>query len=173
MSRAWTLTGTYSRSIAATASRSPTTRADCKASTSTAKPSESFPPETESNSPHRTRMNISPIANSGPLSKSTPKAIYKSALTPGARWISTSETSTPRLRLHRHQPQRSGHHGRPRAGSRGQRAADEQLVNSRLAYVAVSRGRYDAQIYTNDAGSSAMSSATRCPNIPPSAVTKA
>jgi len=28
----------------------------------------------------------------------------------------------------------------------------EQLVNSRLAYVAVSRARYDAQIYTNDAG---------------------
>jgi ATP-dependent exoDNAse (exonuclease V) alpha subunit len=25
-----------------------------------------------------------------------------------------------------------------------------QLVNRRLAYVAVSRGRYDAQIYTND-----------------------
>jgi conjugative relaxase-like TrwC/TraI family protein len=30
--------------------------------------------------------------------------------------------------------------------------AHEQLVNSRLAYVSVSRGRYDAQIYTNDAG---------------------
>jgi conjugative relaxase-like TrwC/TraI family protein len=30
--------------------------------------------------------------------------------------------------------------------------AHDQLVNSRLAYVAVSRGRYDAQIYTNDAG---------------------
>jgi ATP-dependent exoDNAse (exonuclease V) alpha subunit len=29
--------------------------------------------------------------------------------------------------------------------------AHDQLVNSRLAYVAVSRGRYDAQIYTNDA----------------------
>jgi hypothetical protein len=29
--------------------------------------------------------------------------------------------------------------------------AGEQLVNSRLAYVAVSRARYDAQIYTNDA----------------------
>jgi conjugative relaxase-like TrwC/TraI family protein len=28
----------------------------------------------------------------------------------------------------------------------------EQLVNRRLAYVAVSRGRYDAQIYTNDKG---------------------
>jgi hypothetical protein len=28
--------------------------------------------------------------------------------------------------------------------------AAEQLVNRRLAYVAVSRGRYDAQIYTND-----------------------
>ena len=28
--------------------------------------------------------------------------------------------------------------------------AGEQLVNRRLAYVAVSRGRYDAQIYTND-----------------------
>jgi ATP-dependent exoDNAse (exonuclease V) alpha subunit len=28
--------------------------------------------------------------------------------------------------------------------------AGEQLVNQRLAYVAVSRGRYDAQIYTND-----------------------
>ncbi|MGA2988181.1 MAG: ATP-binding domain-containing protein [Terriglobia bacterium] len=27
----------------------------------------------------------------------------------------------------------------------------DQLVNSRLAYVSVSRGRYDAQIYTNDA----------------------
>src|SRR5579864_3253315 len=31
--------------------------------------------------------------------------------------------------------------------------AHEQLTNSRLAYVAVSRARYDAQIYTNDAGS--------------------
>jgi hypothetical protein len=29
--------------------------------------------------------------------------------------------------------------------------AHENLVNSRLAYVAVSRARYDAQIYTNDA----------------------
>ena len=26
------------------------------------------------------------------------------------------------------------------------------LVNSRLAYVAISRARYDAQVYTNDAG---------------------
>jgi ATP-dependent exoDNAse (exonuclease V) alpha subunit len=30
--------------------------------------------------------------------------------------------------------------------------AHEELINSRLAYVAVSRGRYDAQIYTIDAG---------------------
>jgi ATP-dependent exoDNAse (exonuclease V) alpha subunit len=29
--------------------------------------------------------------------------------------------------------------------------AHEQLINSRLAYVSVSRGRYDALIYTNDA----------------------
>ena len=29
--------------------------------------------------------------------------------------------------------------------------AHDQLVNSRLAYVCVSRGRYDAQIYNNDA----------------------
>jgi conjugative relaxase-like TrwC/TraI family protein len=29
--------------------------------------------------------------------------------------------------------------------------AHEQLINSRLAYVSVSRGRYDARIYTNDA----------------------
>jgi hypothetical protein len=28
--------------------------------------------------------------------------------------------------------------------------AEEKLVNRRLAYVAISRGRYDAQIYTND-----------------------
>ncbi len=28
----------------------------------------------------------------------------------------------------------------------------EQLINSRLAYVSVSRRRYDAQIYTNNAG---------------------
>ena len=30
--------------------------------------------------------------------------------------------------------------------------AHDQLVNSRLAYVPVSRGRYDAQMHTNDAG---------------------
>ncbi|MGA3326999.1 MAG: hypothetical protein ABSF45_21250 [Terriglobia bacterium] len=30
--------------------------------------------------------------------------------------------------------------------------AHDQLVNSPLAYLSVSRGRYDAQIYTNDAG---------------------
>ena len=30
--------------------------------------------------------------------------------------------------------------------------AHDQLVNSRLAYASVSRRRYDAQIYTNDAG---------------------
>jgi ATP-dependent exoDNAse (exonuclease V) alpha subunit len=30
--------------------------------------------------------------------------------------------------------------------------AGEKLVNRRLAYVAVSRGRYDAQLYTNDKG---------------------
>jgi ATP-dependent exoDNAse (exonuclease V) alpha subunit len=30
-------------------------------------------------------------------------------------------------------------------------AAHGQLINSRLAYVSVSRARYDAQIYTNDA----------------------
>jgi len=29
--------------------------------------------------------------------------------------------------------------------------AHEELINSRLAYVSVSRGRYDAQLYTNDA----------------------
>ena len=28
--------------------------------------------------------------------------------------------------------------------------AGEKLVNRRLAYLAVSRGRYDAQLYTND-----------------------
>ena len=31
-----------------------------------------------------------------------------------------------------------------------QEQAGEKLVNRRLAYVAVSRGRHDAQIYTND-----------------------
>ena len=32
--------------------------------------------------------------------------------------------------------------------------AHEKLINSRLAYVAISRARYDAQIYTNDASQS-------------------
>ena len=31
--------------------------------------------------------------------------------------------------------------------------AHERLINTRLAYVSVSRARYDAQIYTNDAAS--------------------
>jgi hypothetical protein len=31
--------------------------------------------------------------------------------------------------------------------------AHEKLINTRLAYVSVSRGRYDVQIYTNDADS--------------------
>ena len=35
----------------------------------------------------------------------------------------------------------------------GTENAHERLINSRLAYVAVSRGRYDPQIYTNDATS--------------------
>ena len=30
--------------------------------------------------------------------------------------------------------------------------ANDELINFRLAYVSISRGRYDAQIYTNDAG---------------------
>jgi ATP-dependent exoDNAse (exonuclease V) alpha subunit len=30
--------------------------------------------------------------------------------------------------------------------------AGEKLINQRLAYVAVSRGRFDAQLYTNDKG---------------------
>jgi len=33
---------------------------------------------------HRTRMNTSPIARSGPSNKSRPTAIYKSDVTPGA-----------------------------------------------------------------------------------------
>jgi len=28
--------------------------------------------------------------------------------------------------------------------------APDELINSRVAYVAVSRGQFDAQIYTND-----------------------
>ncbi len=31
-------------------------------------------------------------------------------------------------------------------------AQGERLVNARMAYVSVSRGRYDAEIYTNDRG---------------------
>jgi ATP-dependent exoDNAse (exonuclease V) alpha subunit len=34
----------------------------------------------------------------------------------------------------------------------GTEQAGEKLVNRRLGYVAVSRGRYDAQVYTNDKG---------------------
>lgn len=30
--------------------------------------------------------------------------------------------------------------------------ARQELINARLAYVSVSRGRYDAQIYTSEAG---------------------
>ena len=48
--------------------------------------------------------------------------------------------SSSGLRLRRHQPQQPGSHRRPRPGARRH-------------YVAVSRGRYDAQIYTNDTDS--------------------
>jgi conjugative relaxase-like TrwC/TraI family protein len=43
--------------------------------------------------------------------------------------------------------------------------AGEKLVNRRLAYVAVSRGRYDAQVYTNDKGQLAELTLSR--RIPP------
>ncbi len=39
--------------------------------------------------------------------------------------------------------------------------AGEKLVNRRLAYVAVSRGRYDAQIYTNDKLAISLSNSAR------------
>ena len=43
----------------------------------------------------------------------------------------------------------------------------KDLLNSRMAYVSVSRGRYDAQIYTNNAADArAKNSAATCP-IPP------
>ena len=47
-------------------------------------------------------------------------------------------------------------------------AAHEKLINSRLAYVAVSRARYDAQIYTNDAAIWGRRSAARCRTRQPS-----
>ena len=39
----------------------------------------------------------------------------------------------------------------------------KDLLNSRMAYVSVSRGRYDAQIYTNNARRSGKNSAATCP----------
>jgi hypothetical protein len=45
--------------------------------------------------------------------------------------------------------QQPGPDRRPRAAS-WTRTDGESLVNRRLAYVAISRGRYDAQIFTND-----------------------
>ncbi len=43
----------------------------------------------------------------------------------------------------------------------------KDLLNSRMAYVSVSRGRYDAQIYTNNAAMLARNSAATCPIPPP------
>jgi len=39
----------------------------------------------------------------------------------------------------------------------------KDLLNSRMAYVSVSRGRYDAQIYTNNASTLGSNSAATCP----------
>lgn len=40
----------------------------------------------------------------------------------------------------------------PKRSAADTEQAHDQLINSRLAYVSASRGRYDAHIYTNDAG---------------------
>ena len=50
--------------------------------------------------------------------------------------------------------------------------AHEQLINSRLAYVSVSRGRNDAQIYTNDADKLADELCRDMSKHPPSGMTK-
>jgi hypothetical protein len=60
-------------------------------------------------------------------------------------------TSTYRLRVCRHQPQRARRYRGPRANHVDSASTHETLINKRLGYVAVSRARYDVKIYTNDA----------------------
>ena len=95
------------------------------------------------------------IVNSGPSSGSTRRAICTSVSIRAGR-VAFDAEDHPHLDYgyavtsHSSQGQTADrvlvHVDTERAG--------EQLVNRRLAYVAVSRGRYDAQIYTNDKASS-------------------
>ena len=106
---------------------------------------------TACSSRRRTGSGTSRIASSAPSSRSTGVASCRSASIRAGRWRST-------LKDHPHLDYGYAVTSHSSQGQTADRVlvhvdtdrAGEQLVNRRLAYVAVSRGRHDAQIYTND-----------------------
>jgi len=67
-----------------------------------------------------------------------------------SRYCDTSVAFGIRTALRGHKPFQPGADRRPGADPRGYRTGAKDLLNNRMAYVAVSRGAYDAQIFTND-----------------------
>ena len=112
-----------------------------------------FQPATVCSSPRLIGTNTLPTANSEPSNKSTREGNLQVRLDSG-------QEVQFNIRDHPHIDYGYAVTSHSSQGATADRVlvhvdteqAHDQLVNSRLAYVSVSRGRYDAQIYTNDAG---------------------
>ena len=77
-------------------------------------------------------------------------ALVASGWSARARAAAAQRESASRLRICRDEPQQPGTNRRPRAHSRGHGPRGRKTRQSALGICGVSRGRYDAQIYTND-----------------------
>ena len=133
------------------ASASPTTRAGSRASRSIARRSARSRWGTACSSPRRTGSATWRIVSSARSSRSTPAADCTCGSIQGAPWRSP-------LKDHPHLDYGYAVTSHSSQGQTADRVlvhvdterGGEPLVNRRLAYVAVSRGRFDAQIYTDD-----------------------
>ena len=102
-------------------------------------------------SPHRIESSTSPTVSWALSRRSRRVATSESVSTP----VAPSRSTFERIRISIYGYAVTSHSSQGQTADRVLIHVDteqggEKLVNRRLAYVAVSRGRYDAQIYTND-----------------------